>query len=166
MRKTSVLAVLTAAGLVASPILAQETSSEASSELSQPSSVVSSQLSSEPVTEASSAPSQASSSPGGGGLGFSLDVDASFSFQLTFEQAVEFKRLVIEANSAPVEASSSFDIGVGATVPSTVTLTLLPTTITALYPQLEGFLFFVLPDGRIVVVNPTTLKIVLILAVD
>ncbi|MGN6100789.1 MAG: DUF1236 domain-containing protein, partial [Devosia sp.] len=32
-------------------------------------------------------------------------------------------------------------------------------------PQYEGFLFFVLADGRIVIVNPHSLKIVLILEV-
>jgi hypothetical protein len=181
MKKTSALAIVAAAAsLVALPVLAQssqassEASSQASSEVSLPSSEVSSQISSEVSSqlssalssEPSSAPSQASSSQGGGGLGFSLDIDVSFSFQLTFEQAVEFKRLVVETNSAPVAVDSGIDISVGASVPSTITLTQLPVTIIALYPQFEGFLFFMLPDGRIVVVNPTTLKIVMILAVD
>jgi hypothetical protein len=124
-----------------------------------------------PSSEASSASSASSSAPssaqgGGGDGGFSLDIDVSFSFSLTFEQAVEFKRLVIETNSAPVEVDSSVSISVGSTVPSTVVLTPLPVTILTLYPQLQGFLFFILPDGRIVIVNPTTLKIVLILIVD
>ena len=123
-----------------------------------------------PSSEASSASSEASSaassSQGGGGANFSLDVDVSFSFKLTFEQAVEFKRLVIETNAAPTQVDSSVTISVGSTVPSTIVLTPLPVTIVTLYPDLQGFLFFILPDGRIVIVNPTTLKIVLILIVD
>jgi hypothetical protein len=44
-----------------------------------------------------------------------------------------------------------------------VTLTPLPATIVALNAGLEGYLFFMLPDGRIIVVSPTTLKVVLII---
>jgi hypothetical protein len=180
MNKTSVLAIAAAAALLSSPLYAQDSSSQPAS--SEPSSEVSSQPSSEPSSQASSEPSSmpssepssasseassaVSSSQGGGGAGFSLDIDVSFSFSLTFEQAVEFKRLVIETNSAPVQVDSSVTISVGSTVPSTVVLTPLPVTILTLYPQLQGFLFFILPDGRIVIVNPTTLKIVLILTVD
>jgi hypothetical protein len=177
MKKTSVLALAAAAALLSSPIYAQDSSSQpASSEASsQPSSEASSQPSSEassmPSSEASSASSEASSAAsssqgGGGGANFSLDVDVSFSFKLTFEQAVEFKRLVVETNPAPTQVDSSVTISVGSTVPSTVVLTPLPVTILTLYPELKGFLFFILPDGRIVIVNPTTLKIVLILTVD
>lgn len=177
MKKTSVLAILAAASLVASPILAQDTSSQASqvsSEASQASSEassqvsseVSSQVSSEVSGEASSAASQVSSAEDDGGLKFSLDVDVSFHFELTFEQAVEFERLVIETNPKPVEVDSSINVSVGTSVPSTITLSPLPATIIALYPQFEGFLFFLLPDGRIVVVNPTTLKIVVILSIN
>jgi hypothetical protein len=174
MKKTSVLALIAAGAVLSLQVHAQDSSSQvASSEASQPSSEASSQPSSEassmPSSEASSVSSDAStaeSSQSGGDPGFSLDIDASFSFNLTFDQAVEFKRLVIETNSAPVEVEPSITVTVGSTVPSTVVLTPLPVTILALYPQLQGFLFFILPDGRIVVVNPTTLKIVLILTVD
>lgn len=173
MKTTSVLALVAAAALLSSPAYAQDSSSQpASSEASQPSSEASSQPSSSsmPSSEASSASSgvssAANSSQGGGGAGFSLDIDISFSFKLTFDQAVEFKRLVIETNSAPVEVASSITISVGSTVPSTVVLTPLPVAIVTLYPELQGFLFCILPDGRIVIVNPTTLKIVLILTVD
>ena len=50
-----------------------------------------------------------------------------------------------------------------ATVPSTVVLTPLPVQIIQIIPGFEGFLFFILPDGTIVIVSPATLKVVLII---
>ena len=52
---------------------------------------------------------------------------------------------------------------IGATVPSTVVLTPLPVQIIQIIPGFEGFLFFILPDGTIVIVSPATLKVVLII---
>jgi hypothetical protein len=42
-------------------------------------------------------------------------------------------------------------------------LTPLPVQIVQLIPGFEGYLFFLLPDGRIIIVSPTTLKVVLII---
>jgi hypothetical protein len=179
MKKTSVLAILAAAAFATSPLYAQDTSSQPSSEpssavssepSSQPSSEPSSQASSEPSSAPSSAASSEPSSDAGNDdgddAGFSLDFDVSFSFSFTLPQAIEFRDVIIETGTAPTEVDSGVDISVGATVPSTITLTPLPATLIALYPELEGYLFFILPDGRIIVVHPQTLKIVLILIVD
>jgi hypothetical protein len=190
MTKISVLALIATAAFATSPILAQDSSSQppASSEASsQPSSEPSSEMSSEPSSEVSSEPSsemssapssepssEASSEPSDdngegdddGGAGFSLDFDLSFSFSLTLPEAIEFERRVVESGATPAEVDSSADISVGASVPDTITLTPLPVSIIELYPQFEGFLFFILPDGRIVIVDPDTLRIVMILVVD
>ena len=184
MKKTSVLAIMVAAALTASPVYAQDSSqpstdpstapsSEASQPSSQPSSEPSSQASSEPSSQPSSQPSSAQSSAissaenGGTEAGFSLEIDVSFSFKLTFNQAVEFKKIIVEDTKptpAPVDANVS--VTIGSDVPTTISLQPLPLRIVALYPELEGFFFFLLPDGRIVVVSPATLKIVFILTID
>ena len=44
-----------------------------------------------------------------------------------------------------------------------LTLAPLPVTIVQLIPGFEGYLFFLLPDGRIIIVSPSTLKVVLII---
>ncbi len=46
----------------------------------------------------------------------------------------------------------------------TVKLRPLPPRIVKIVPRYEGYLFFVLADGRIVIVGPSTLKVVVILA--
>ena len=187
MKKTSVLAILAAAAFATSPLYAQDTSSQPSSEpssavSSEPSSAASSEPSSQPSSEPSSAASSepssapssaASSEPSsdagnddGDDAGFSLDFDVSFSFSFTLPQAIEFRDVIIDTGTAPVDVDPGVEISVGATVPSTITLTPLPATLIALYPELEGYLFFILPDGRIIVVHPQTRKIVLILIVD
>ncbi|WP_443112549.1 DUF1236 domain-containing protein [Devosia sp. ZB163] len=53
-----------------------------------------------------------------------------------------------------------FAVDVGVVVPSTVVLQPLPASIITLVPRWAGFLFFVLADGRIVVVEPAGLKVV------
>jgi hypothetical protein len=57
-----------------------------------------------------------------------------------------------------------FDVSVGVAVPKTVVLNPLPPTVIKIVPQFEGYLFFLLPDGRIVIVEPDTLHIVYILS--
>lgn len=51
-------------------------------------------------------------------------------------------------------------------MPETVKVKLrpLPTRIVKIVPRYEGYLFFVLADGRIVIVEPSSLEIVVILA--
>jgi hypothetical protein len=55
------------------------------------------------------------------------------------------------------------DINIGVVVPQTIHLQPLPESVVVILPQFKGFLFFLLPDGRIVIVAPDTLKIVYIL---
>jgi hypothetical protein len=82
---------------------------------------------------------------------------------ITTEQQTEVRSAITELNVAPV-ASVDFDINVGVAVPQTIKLQPLPARVVTLLPQFAGYLFFLLPDGRIVIVAPTTLKIVYILA--
>jgi len=87
------------------------------------------------------------------------DVDVN----VTTEQQTEIRTAITEINVQPV-TNIDIDINVGVVVPNTITLQPLPARVITVLPQFKGFLFFLLPDGRIVIVAPTTLKIVYILA--
>ncbi|RYE08774.1 MAG: DUF1236 domain-containing protein [Hyphomicrobiales bacterium] len=161
MSKISIAALLVAAWAIAAPAYAQDVSASAeisaSAEVSTAPSVdpgTSSEVSVEPSGEVSTQPS----SEGGG---TKVDVDSSININVTVQQTVEIRNYVIQLNVQPVTVD--FDIVLGATVPSTVVLTPLPAQIIQLVPGFEGYLFFLLPDGRIIIVSPTTLKIVVIL---
>lgn len=94
--------------------------------------------------------------------GADANASSEISVDITNEQKTEIHQAITEVNVEPV-TSVDFDVSVGVTVPSTIKLTPLPPTIIKIVPQFEGYLFFLLPDGRIVIVEPSTLHIVYIL---
>jgi hypothetical protein len=57
------------------------------------------------------------------------------------------------------------DVNVGVVVPRTVTLQALPPRVIEIVPAYRGYEYFVLADGRIVIVEPATFKVVYILVV-
>ena len=83
---------------------------------------------------------------------------------MTTEQKTEITQIIREEKVEPIDVD--IDVSVGVAVPETVKVKLrpLPARIVKIVPRYEGFLFFVLADGRIVIVEPSTLKIVVILA--
>lgn len=82
---------------------------------------------------------------------------------VTVEQKTEITQILKQENVEPV-ASVDFDIAVGVEVPrQKVKLRRLPPRIVEIVPAYESYLYFVLADGRIVIVDPDTLKIVVIL---
>jgi hypothetical protein len=83
---------------------------------------------------------------------------------VTVEQKTEITQVVREQNVEPIDVD--FEVSTGVVVPETVKVKLkpLPPRIVQIVPVYEGYLFFVLADGRIVIIEPSTLKIVLILA--
>ena len=54
---------------------------------------------------------------------------------------------------------------IGVAVPSTVVLHPLPPRVIEIVPDYRGYEYFVLADGRIIIVEPGTLKIVYVLVV-
>jgi len=84
------------------------------------------------------------------------------SVNVTTEQQTTIKQEIKQVNVAPV-TNINFNVAIGVAVPHEVRLTPLPATIVKIVPRFEGFLFFLLPDGRIVIVSPKTLEIVLII---
>ncbi|MCG5473981.1 MAG: DUF1236 domain-containing protein [Sinorhizobium fredii] len=90
--------------------------------------------------------------------GSSTDVD------VTVEQKTEITQIIKEEKVEPIDVD--FAVSVGVAVPETVKVKLrpVPARIIRIVPRYEGYLFFVLADGRIVIVEPSSLKIVIILA--
>jgi hypothetical protein len=82
---------------------------------------------------------------------------------VTVEQKTEITQILKEEKVEPV-ASIDFDISVGVEVPrDKVRLYRLPPRIVKIVPAYESYMYFVLADGRIVIVDPDSLEIVLIL---
>jgi hypothetical protein len=82
---------------------------------------------------------------------------------VTVEQKTEITQVLKEEKVESV-SDVDFDISVGIEVPrQRVRLHRLPPRIVEIVPAYESYEYFVLADGRIVIVDPDTLKIVLIL---
>jgi hypothetical protein len=82
---------------------------------------------------------------------------------VTVEQKTQITQVIRETRVAPV-ANIDFDISVGIEVPRhKIRLHRLPARIVRIVPAYESYEYFLLADGRIVIVDPNTLKIVLIL---
>jgi hypothetical protein len=85
------------------------------------------------------------------------------SVNVTAEQKTEIKQVITETKAEPVR-DVNFKVNVGVAVPRTVELQPLPPRIIKLVPRYEGYRYFLLADGRIVIVDPDSLEIVVILA--
>jgi len=83
---------------------------------------------------------------------------------ITVEQKTEITQIIKEEKVEPITVD--VDVSVGVVVPQTVKVKLkpLPPRIVKIVPAYADYLFFVLADGRIVIVEPSTLTIVVILA--
>ncbi|PSJ58581.1 DUF1236 domain-containing protein [Pseudaminobacter soli (ex Li et al. 2025)] len=83
--------------------------------------------------------------------------------QVNDEQRTELRR-VFRENHVKAAPNVDFSVGVGARVPREIHLYRLPPRIVEIIPDYEGFMYFELADGRIAIVDPNTLEIVLIIA--
>jgi hypothetical protein len=87
---------------------------------------------------------------------------AASDVNVTVEQKTEIKQVITEADVEPVP-SVDFEVNVGTAVPQTVTLHPLPPRIVELVPAYRGYVYFLLADGRIIIVDPDSHEIVLII---
>ncbi|HWK67301.1 MAG TPA: DUF1236 domain-containing protein [Rhizobiaceae bacterium] len=83
------------------------------------------------------------------------------SINVTTEQRTEIRQIITEEKVEPVR-SVEFEVTVGTAVPKTVEVHTLPPRIVKLVPAYEGYKYFVLADGRIVIVDPNSMEIVYI----
>jgi len=81
---------------------------------------------------------------------------------VTVEQKTRITQVFREVKVEPV-ASVDFDVSVGVRIPHKVRLHRLPPRIVEIIPDYESYEYFELADGRIVIVDPDSLQIVLIL---
>jgi hypothetical protein len=84
------------------------------------------------------------------------------NIKITDEQRTEIRQVITETHVQPVERPD-FNITVGTSIPHTVHLHRLPPRIVELVPDYRDYEYFVLADGRIVIVDPNTYEIVYIL---
>lgn len=82
---------------------------------------------------------------------------------VTVEQKTQITQVIKQTRIEPV-SNVDFDISVGIEIPRhKIRLHRLPARIVKIVPAYETYEYFVLGDGRIVIVDPDTLKIVLVL---
>jgi len=105
----------------------------------------------------------ASVSTEGGGSSTNVGIQTNIDVNINTQQTTEIHQVILDTHVSPVTVN--FDINLGVAVPNTVTLAPLPARVIELVPQFKGYLFFMLADGRIIIVAPDTFKIVAILAV-
>lgn len=83
------------------------------------------------------------------------------SINISAEQKTEVRNILVQNKVEP--ANVNFDVNVGVAVPTTVRLHPLPPRIVEIVPAYRGYEYFVLADGRIIIVDPSTHEIVYIL---
>jgi hypothetical protein len=84
------------------------------------------------------------------------------SAQLSQDQRTRIQSIVSRDHVARFTGSVNFNITVGAAVPRSVPVEVLPETIVEIVPQYEGFDYIIIGD-QLLIVDPHTLEIVVIL---
>ncbi|MGO7205170.1 DUF1236 domain-containing protein, partial [Rhizobium ruizarguesonis] len=82
---------------------------------------------------------------------------------ISVEQQTEIRSVVKEVHVEPVR-EADFTVSVGTTIPKKIRLEPLPPRIVEIVPQYKAYRFFLLADGRIVIVDPSAFTIVYIIA--
>ncbi|MBV6486526.1 MAG: hypothetical protein GHHEDOFH_00460 [Pseudorhodoplanes sp.] len=88
---------------------------------------------------------------------------AGTSASLTQEQRTKISTTIKRTNVKPV-TNVNFNVTVGAVVPRTVELHPLPATVIEVYPQWRGYRFVLVSD-EIIIIEPSSYKIVAVIAV-
>lgn len=83
------------------------------------------------------------------------------SINISAEQRTEVRNILVQNKVEPVDVDINVDVGVA--VPTTVELHPLPPRIVEIVPAYRGYEYFVLADGRIIIVEPSSHKVVYIL---
>jgi hypothetical protein len=87
---------------------------------------------------------------------------ATVARQLNTEQRTTIRTVIKDQNVKPA-TNVNFQLSVGTAVPRTVTFHPLPKQLVTIYPDWQGYEYFLVGD-EIIVVNPRTLQIVAVLA--
>lgn len=87
--------------------------------------------------------------------------ETTASIDITSEQRTEIRNVIVESKAEPVDLD--IEVNVGVVVPKTVELRPLPPRIIEIVPAYRSYEYFVLADGRIIIVEPGTLKVVYVI---
>lgn len=93
----------------------------------------------------------------------SVRKNGGVNVNVTTEQKTEIRQVIKTEDVQPVE-HVTFHVDVGTSIPHSVHLHRLPPRIVKIVPAYEDYEYFVLADGRIVIVDPSSYDIVYILA--
>lgn len=85
------------------------------------------------------------------------------SVNLTTEQRTRIHQTIIKESNAPRVANVDFSLSVGTTVPRSVRLARVPSTVIKIYPAWRAYEYFMVGD-QIVIVDPGTMHIVAVIA--
>ncbi|WP_080581823.1 DUF1236 domain-containing protein [Sinorhizobium fredii] len=90
-------------------------------------------------------------------------ISSSSAVEVTAEQQTQLRSVIKESNIQPVD-KVDFDISVGVAVPQSITLHALPPRIVEIVPAYKSYKYFMLADGRIIIVDPNNMNIVAVIA--
>jgi hypothetical protein len=90
--------------------------------------------------------------------------NTNVNVEVTTEQRTVIRESIIERGDYDPVVDIDFDISIGTAVPRTITYYPLPPTIIELVPAWSGYVFFILADGRIVIIEPSAYQIVYVIA--
>jgi hypothetical protein len=85
------------------------------------------------------------------------------SANLTSEQRTRIHQTIVRQGNAPRVSNVNFSVSVGTTVPRSVRLVSVPSTIVEIYPAWRGYEYFMVGD-QVVIVDPDTMQIVAVIS--
>lgn len=109
-------------------------------------------------------PKRGDSNQSKSGTSSSTTSTTNVNVNLSSEQKTRIHEVIVKDRSAPRVANVNFSLSVGTTVPRSMKLARLPSTIIEIQPAWNGYDYFLVGD-QIVVVDPRTLRIVAIIDV-
>lgn len=90
------------------------------------------------------------------------DVETTGSVGITAEKRTTIRETITRERVTPIR-DVNFSVNVGIEVPRTIELRPLPARVIEIVPQYRRYRYFILADGRIVIVEPASYKIVYII---
>jgi hypothetical protein len=87
--------------------------------------------------------------------------ETTASIDISTEQRTEIRNVIVESDVKPVDVD--IEVNVGTVIPRTVELRPLPPRIIEIVPAYRSYQYFLLADGRIVIVEPGSLKIIYVI---
>jgi len=85
------------------------------------------------------------------------------SIDISAEQKTVIKNTIVETHVKPVDVD--FKVSIGVSVPKTIELHRLPPKVVEIVPAYSEYVYFVVADGTIVIVDPGSYEIVYVISV-